>query len=46
MEPKVPKYQGRDVLRGYVVKDDAGSYAAFSGKVIVRISVKGRESSG
>ena len=30
MEAKHQKYKGRVVLRGYIVKDDSGSYAAFT----------------
>ena len=29
LEPKHPKYKGRVVLRGDIVKDDSGSYAEF-----------------
>ena len=30
LEPKFKKYKGRVVLRGDIVKDDSGSYAAFT----------------
>ena len=30
LEPKHQKYKGRVVLRGYIVKDDSGSYAVFT----------------
>ena len=30
LEAKHPKFQGRVVLRGDIVKDDSGSYAVFS----------------
>ena len=30
MEAKHPKYKGRVVLRGDIVKDDSGSYAVFT----------------
>ena len=30
LEPKFQKYRGRVVLRGDMVKDDSGSYAAFT----------------
>ena len=30
LEPKFQKYKGRVVLRGDIVKDDAGSYAVFT----------------
>ena len=30
LEPKIRKYKGRVVLRGDTVKDDSGSYAAFT----------------
>ena len=30
LETKHPKYKGRFVLRGDIVKDDSGSYAAFT----------------
>ena len=30
LEAKHPKYKGRVVLRGYIVKDDSGSYAVFT----------------
>ena len=30
LETKHPKYKGRVVLRGDIVKDDSGSYAIFS----------------
>ena len=41
MEPKVQKYQGHDVLRGDVVKDDAVSYAVLTEKEIVSIRNEG-----
>ena len=30
LEPKLPKYKGRVVLRGDIVKDDSGAHAVFS----------------
>ena len=33
VEAKHQKYQGRVVLRGDIVKDDSGSYAAFTEQV-------------
>ena len=30
LETKHPKYKGRVVLRGDIVKDDSGSYAVFT----------------
>ena len=30
LQPKIPKYKGREVFRGDTVKDDSGSYAAFT----------------
>ena len=30
LEPNFPKYKGRVVLRGDIVKDDSGSYAVFT----------------
>ena len=30
LEPKCQTYKGRVVLRGDIVKDDSGSYAAFT----------------
>ena len=30
LEPRYQKYKGRVVLRGYIVKDDSGSYAVFT----------------
>ena len=30
VEPQFRKYEGRVVLRGDIVKDDSGSYAAFA----------------
>ena len=30
LEPQFPKYKGRVVLRGDIVKDDSGAYAVFT----------------
>ena len=30
LEPRFQKYNGRDVFRGDIVKDDSGSYAVFT----------------
>ena len=42
LEPQYPKYKGRVVLRGDIVKDDFGSYAVFTeqGSPASQITVK------
>ena len=46
LEPKYQKYKGWVVLRGDIVKDDAGSYAVFTELGFVCISNNGSNCSG